>query len=90
MEIIIQYKQCSKCKKDKLLDEFRKQERGKYGRKNYCIICDDINVKENYIKNKEKRKKQVTEWNKSNPEKTKEYQSNWRNRNSGDSSSMDW
>lgn len=80
MEIIYQTKTCSKCNLDKPLGEFRNQRLGKYGKKNYCIICDDLNAKEVYQRNKEKRKGQIAAWNKEHPDKTAGYQKNWRDK----------
>lgn len=74
---MITTKICSKCKTEKSLDEFRNQAKGKYGKKNYCKICDDNNAKESYNKHKEYRKLQITIWNENNPDKTKEYKEKW-------------
>ena len=73
-----QTKICSKCKQEKELKEFRNQFKGKYHKKNYCIICDNENAKELYLKNKDFRILQIEEWNQNHPEKLKEYQKKWK------------
>lgn len=70
-------KKCSKCLLEKTLDQFRKGG-GKFGKKAYCLPCDDEYNNQLYKKKKELRKRQITEWNKENPEKLKEYAKNWR------------
>lgn len=35
------FKECCKCRKEKNIEEFRKQKTGKWGRKGYCIECDN-------------------------------------------------
>jgi len=72
-----QTKTCSKCKQEKNLNEFRNQQKGKYGKKNYCRICDDENGRALYQKNQLFRTLQVEEWNRKNPDKVKQYQKNW-------------
>ena len=72
--MIQQDKKCSRCKQVKLLNEFRNQTKGKYGKKNYCKICDDKNAKELYNRNKDIRKLQVIIWNEKHPEQIKKYQ----------------
>lgn len=57
-------KKCSSCKEPKSLDEFGKGT-GSYGKKNYCKICSNKKASEHYEKNKEKRRKQMIEYNKS-------------------------
>lgn len=71
---------CSKCKEGKTLENFRNQAKGKYGKKNYCILCDDQNSKEVYQRNKELRLLQVEEWNNKNPSKLSSYQKKYRNK----------
>jgi hypothetical protein len=71
-------KLCSKCKKEKPLAEFRNQTKGKYGKKNYCIICDDENARKLYEKNREYKKLQSSVWNQNNPHKTQKYRDNYR------------
>jgi hypothetical protein len=80
MEIIIQDKRCSKCQQAKPLEEFRNQRSGKYGKKNYCIVCDDENARRLYEKNRIKRIAQVTSWNREHKDKLPIYQKNFRER----------
>ena len=70
-------KKCKICKQEKLLEEFRPQTKGKFGRKSYCIPCDDEYNRKLYEENKEFKKQQSAEWNKKNPEKVKKYKKNW-------------
>lgn len=72
-------KTCSKCMLDKSPDCFGVGT-GTQGLNNYCKECARIKAKELYQKNKEKRKGQITVWNKEHPEKTAEYQKNWRSK----------
>ncbi len=72
-----QTKICSKCKQEKNLEEFRNQKKGKFGKKNYCRICDDENARALYLKNQLFRTLQVEQWNRENPDKVKQYQKNW-------------
>ncbi len=81
--MIINSKTCSKCKIEKPLEDFRPNEKQRFGRCNYCILCQDTVSKEAYERNKKKRIKQVNEWNNKNPDKTNEYSKNWREKNRG-------
>lgn len=72
---------CSHCKKEKDIQDFRRSKTGKLGYHNNCIPCHDIASKKSYIKNKEKRLKQIKEWNKENPEKVKKYKNKWAHEN---------
>jgi hypothetical protein len=49
-------KPCTTCKKEKPLDQFRKQAGKPLGLKYTCRECDDKRAKERYEKNKEKIK----------------------------------
>ncbi len=70
-------KKCAKCQTEKILLEFRKCKTGKFGVHSYCKLCQDLISKESYIKNKEKRLKQILEWSTSHPEQVKEYKRDW-------------
>ena len=48
-------KNCTKCKKQKPLEAFRKQRSTKDGLKYYCKECDNKTAKSYYQKNKEGR-----------------------------------
>ena len=75
--MITNTKICSKCRQEKGLELFRNQANGTYGKKAYCMECDDKSSKEHYLKNKDLRKLQIISWNSVNPEKVKEYKRNW-------------
>lgn len=47
MELIKKYKECTKCKKNILLEEFNKDKNTKSGYRSHCKMC----IKLNYIKN---------------------------------------
>ena len=64
---------CTKCKESLPLSEFRKQSSTKDGLKYYCKRCDNQSAKKYYEKNKNKIISKVTEWQKENPEKVKDY-----------------
>jgi hypothetical protein len=71
---------CSKCKKEKFLDEFRNNLKGKFQKKAYCIICDDIYQKELYLRHRELRIIKSKEWNDQHPNEIKQYQQNFRDK----------
>jgi len=66
-------KTCSKCKQDKELSEFYKQEKGKYGVRSICKICVKEYDNNHYKNNSEKLKQQTKEWREANPEYVKEW-----------------
>lgn len=41
-------KKCSKCKVEKLLEDFSKHKNEKYGRHHYCRLCNSIQKKNTY------------------------------------------
>lgn len=47
-------KQCTKCNLEKDLDFFGKRKSGLYGRSSVCKICRNIEIKKQYIHNKDK------------------------------------
>lgn len=51
-----QKKICSKCKKEKTLEEFNKHKNGKFGRHHYCKECNSKQKKHRYRSDKEYRK----------------------------------
>jgi hypothetical protein len=71
---------CSSCRAEKSLEEFRLNKKGKFGRKAYCRPCDDKASKENYLKNQQKRLREIKEWNARNPDKVKKYQKSFLHR----------
>lgn len=61
-------KTCCRCKQEKDLDSFRKSKGGTLGRSCYCKLCQNAVNKDLYWLNKEKRLKQVKQWNSEHPE----------------------
>ena len=70
-------KVCTKCKEGKSLGDFRKQGSTKDGLKYYCKECDDRTAKRYYEKNKKKIITKVTQWQKNNPRKVKDYKKSY-------------
>jgi hypothetical protein len=68
---------CSKCFKEKPLNEFRVDNHCSDLCKAYCIECDDEYQATRYDKNQEKIKKQAINWQKKNPEKVKKYKADY-------------
>lgn len=75
---------CNKCQKTLSLSSFYKRSCGKYGVRAKCIQCFKKTNKENYLKNKTKRKKQDTLYRLENKakiaERHKSYRANNRDR----------
>ncbi len=61
MSETVSSKVCSQCKTDKPASEFRKQASNKDGLKYVCKSCDSNKQRELYLRNREKRIKQVVE-----------------------------
>jgi predicted methyltransferase len=72
---------CTKCKEEKSLGDFRKQSSTKDGLKYYCKECDDKTAKRYYEKNKKKIITKVTQWQKDNPDKVKDYKKSYYGKN---------
>ena len=70
-------KVCTKCKEAKALGAFRRQSSTKDGLKYFCKECDDATAKKYYKKNKKKIITKVTQWQKDNPNKVKEYKKSY-------------
>ena len=68
---------CTKCKEPKALGAFRKQSSTKDGLKYCCKKCDDEAAKKYYQKNKNKIITNVTQWQKNNPNKVKDYKKSY-------------
>jgi len=58
-------KKCSKCKREKLIDEFNKQKGGRFGVRSWCKLCRKID----YIASKEKRSVKRKEYYRANRDK---------------------
>ena len=71
-------KECKKCKVEKPLSDYNKHSKSKDGYYLYCKICSKQQVKNTYLKNKDKYNTKTREWQKSNPDKFKSNQYNWR------------
>ncbi len=52
-------KACSKCKKEKPIDEFHKNIRGKYKRSSYCKVCGNIDAVKRWKERKKVKKEAV-------------------------------
>lgn len=83
MEKIIENtdKKCSKCRQYKALELFRIYEKGKMGRLNYCIECQDKYSAQKYLESRSRRIQQVKKWQEENKEKNREYKRNWARNN---------
>ena len=77
-------KVCTNCRGQKPLKDFRKQSSTKDGLKYYCKACDDTTAKKYYEKNKKKIITKVTEWQKDNPNKVKDYKRSYYSKNRPD------
>ena len=60
---------CTKCKKEKSLDEFSKAKKGKYGRNSRCKECSREYMKDRYFNKGGKQK--CLDYFKNNPDKVK-------------------
>ena len=56
------FKVCTQCKISKDLEDFPNYKTGKYGKLAKCRICDKINQRNRYLKNKEDRLKKSKEY----------------------------
>lgn len=64
-------KKCRKCGNEKNLSEFRNQKASKDSKKAYCKPCDDIYQKKWYMENRQKRLRQVKDWQQKRKERNK-------------------
>jgi hypothetical protein len=62
--VFISMKKCTKCKETKQLNNFNKDKSRKDGLSCWCKECMHINIRNNYILNKEKKNKYSKEYNK--------------------------
>ncbi len=72
---------CSKCKKEKEFFDFHLNKRNRDGYASECKPCCSEQLKQYYLKNKEKLKVNTANYQKCNPEKTSKYNKNKRNKN---------
>jgi hypothetical protein len=77
-EIVINTKICCRCKTEKNFSEFRKSKSGKYSLHGMCKNCHDIDSKEKYNQNRERRILEISVWQEGNPHKTDKYNAKWR------------
>lgn len=68
---------CTKCKKEKPIEEFSKQQRGLYGRKAYCRQCSSQLWKEHYWKNHDKIIEKSRIYSKENIDRKRDYWNKW-------------
>lgn len=66
-------KKCSQCKQFEPLTEFHKNKTRKDGLATMCKDCNKENSKKQYRKDPKKHMEYVANWQKKNPEKTREY-----------------
>ena len=70
-------KLCKRCKLEKSLDSFNKDNQKKDNLRTYCRPCDNEINKTSYQKNKDKIKERVAKYRKANGAEMKEYQKKW-------------
>lgn len=66
-------KTCAGCKQVKILSEFPKDKYTKSGYGGYCKVCKREKSKSTYLKNPDKHKNRVKDWNQNNPDKVKQH-----------------
>ena len=71
---IMQIKTCSKCKKQKTLNNFAKEKAGKFGVRGECKSCKNAECKKWRDKNKEYDKKRQAKWRNENPDYSKSWE----------------
>lgn len=74
--IVFNIKKCTKCKKEKSILLFSKQEGGKFGVMSLCTECDKKRGKKYYRKNFEKEMIRNKKYRQENKEKINEYRRN--------------
>jgi hypothetical protein len=72
---------CSKCKCEKMLDEFGLHKRNKDGKNIYCKLCIKIITKKYNDNNKEKIKISINLYKEKNPEKVKQFKKAYKDNN---------
>ena len=53
------HKNCSVCEQKLPLEDFRRETKGKYGRRSFCKLCENIKKHRYYVDNKDKMKAKV-------------------------------
>jgi len=66
-------KQCTKCKEDKILQEFNKNKSRKDGYNNICRICSNERSRKYYLENNNKHRKVISERNNKNRNISRDY-----------------
>jgi len=74
-------KTCTKCHKEKELEEFHKEAAGKFGRKSKCAECITIASNEWKAKNQLREQQNRKRWNSENKEQHNESTYRWRREN---------
>lgn len=77
----VQVKTCSRCKEEKMVDAFRKHDRGLYGVHSICKSCENIRAKEYQAKNKKAVLAKKKEYREKSQEKIQEYMGFYRKKN---------
>ena len=65
--LVITTKTCKNCKIEKDLNEFRRDNSGRFGRNKCCKICHQEMDRQWYERNRLKKIEKSKEWNKKNP-----------------------
>ena len=68
---------CGMCKTEKEIDKFNKSRKTRDGLHAWCAECCRAAERARYQIVKEERRKEIREWQKANPERTREYKRNW-------------
>ena len=71
--LLISFKICSNCRKEKDLSEFRNCSHGSGKKMCYCKVCQNAINRAHYVKTRDKRIYQITKWNSENNKKTLKY-----------------
>lgn len=67
------YKRCTKCGKEKPLEEFYRAKLGKHGRAAECKACKQAKSKRHYQEARKERIEVIRRWQQANPERTAEH-----------------
>ena len=74
-------KTCTKCNEEKLLEDFHKQSKGKFGRNAVCKVCRKIAKAKYYKENRDSCLERSNKWKLNNKERTSQYRKEWNRKN---------